>query len=376
MLNNNRIVFFLLLSVSFDIILYTIDFNYRFIYYETLLLVASRFNIAFFLSFIIVNSLKVAQVFFSVNIFTFFGNDLLVLILIGVWLAISFFCYINKVYFLSLFLIILFVDKKIAMDKVSTSLFYTSYFSSVQNLAYFRKDPVYDAAKDLILSGPTIFLNWESLGVPLNASVIEKILKRYPRLSYKAIYRDASTIDSEFNYLCSVNVGVFQSDSVCLPNLVKFSSAFHGNNSFIYNRTDFYRNAGFDLIKFRKDFPSYPDECFYSFKGLCDKNLFTEVFDLAGKKTYDLIYALTLDSHFPYFKYENHVEDLYSEVDDVMREYFENHSSYNLLIVGDHPPPGFTPKFDSTHVPLFMVKVGKSARNNGGGFNRSPQQHF
>jgi len=246
----------------------------------------------------------------------------------------------------------------------------------VHDLAYFRKDPVYDAAKDLILSGPTIFLNWESLGVPRNARVIEKMLKRYPRLTYKAIYRDASTIDSEYNYLCSVSVGILQSDNVCLPELVKLSSAFHGNNGFIYNRSHFYRISSFDLIKFRNDFLSYPDECFYSFKGLCDKNLFTEVFDLAGKKTYDLIYALTLDSHFPYIKYENHVEDIYREVDDVIHEYFENHSSYNLLIVGDHSPPGLTPKFLVRTVPLFIVKAVKSPRNNKDGFSRTLQHHF
>ena len=61
-----------------------------------------------------------------------------------------------------------------------------------------------------------------------------------------------------------------------------------------------------------------------------------------------LFYALTIDSHFPYNKYQNHVHDLLEDVSSAMEKLKQVKQAFpgcNIVVIGDHPPPVST-QFD------------------------------
>ena len=203
------------------------------------------------------------------------------------------------------------------------------------------------------MSRPTIFINWESLGIPRDPQILSKLQQRHPKLKYEAIkLSPRATIASEFEYLCGLTFGKLDEQRTCLPS--KYSSiALHGNFGFFLNRKNTYQSFGFQRSKFMHSIQG--KVCFYSFRGKCDAALFENVIELARSESADFIYALTLDSHFPYMKYDNHAEDVWQEVDDFLNIVKNEALNYNLIIAGDHPPP-VASEFYLDQVPLIYFQ--------------------
>ena len=213
----------------------------------------------------------------------------------------------------------------------------------------------YEKVKLLLQEGPVILINWESLGVPTDDKIMSDLSKTFPSLEYGTIQiKPRSTIASEFEYLCKTSYGKIDGQFNCLPSQYEAQS-LHGNNGFLFNRTNILKSMGFAKSYFAESFGSLIQRCNYSFRGICDNEIFEYAFQIAKTEKPHFIYILTLDSHFPYLKYKNHAQELFQELSSLIKNFKERNLPYTLFIVGDHPPP-LAPNFLATGVPYFIVR--------------------
>ena len=339
--------------------LFVFDHSYRFLFYESLLcLILFKNWFANALLFSAVLLLKVLFIFFSINIFSLWFLtvepaaifvSVAALSISAIFLARN----ISILYFLVAFAAMSLVDKQVFRDQFATSILYTSYHSAVVRKAVPIDSTVYKILRESLLNGPTILINWESLGVPRDPQFVKKLQQRHPNLNYRAVHVSRrSTISSEFEYLCAQTFGKLDEQQPCLPS-EQSSVALHGNFGFFLNRKNTYHSLGFQRSHFMDSIPG--DTCFFSFRGKCDDAVFKNVIELGKRKDAIFIYALTLDSHFPYLKYANHAEEIWQEIANFLVAFDNAALSYNLIIVGDHPPP-FSSEFYGDKVPLLYMQ--------------------
>ena len=345
--------------VIIDAALYFSGYSYRFFFYESalcLILFQNRFANAMLFGAVLL--LKVLFVFFSINIFSLWWLTLEAVFIYAtiVSFSVSVFFFSNKrslLYFLVVLVSTVIFDKQSFRDQFASSILYTSYHAAVVSPSIPIESEVHEILRESLLNGPTIFINWESLGVPRDPQIVEKLLQRNPKLNYKVINTlPRATISSEFEYLCGHTFGKLDEQVICLPS-DQTSIALHGNFGFFLNRENTYNSFGFQSAKLMHSIAG--SVCFFSFRGKCDSAVFESVIKLARSKSAEFIYALTLDSHFPYAKYSSHAEQLWQEIDDFLVVFKSEDLSFNLIIVGDHPPP-LAPEFFDDQVPLFYLK--------------------
>ena len=356
-----------ILSVLFDLLLFISGFSFRFFFYETLgnLFRAKNIYVDLFI-FCSINLLKVLSIFFSVNIFSIFDQVLSQYLFF--FLALTFFVFAIKmdrqiISMLLMLIIIMSVDKTIAKDRLLTSILYSSFHSTFLEESKKIASTVHKRVHQFVSSGPTILVNWESLGIPVDKTLVQKILVDNEGLNFEIVnVTSRATIASEYEYICGVSIGLEADLSDCVSKLGT-SLALHGNVSYIFNRGSVYADMGFEKTKFKNDF-SNDKNCFYSFIGVCDKWLFEEAFRLAKSAQYDFIYLLSLDGHFPYAKFTSHSTDLYRELEGLIATFTDCCSEYySLIIVGDHPPP-LAEEFVLHEIPLFYIKAKKNNQGN------------
>lgn len=347
-----------LLSAIADVALLFSGYSYRFLFYESLLcLILFQSRFANILLFSAVLLLKVLYVFFSINIFSFLWISLQpVFVTTSVTVVSVVALYFSRNLSILLFIasvsVTVFIDKQLIRDRFAGSILHTSFHSAIIGSAVPIDSEVHELLLESLRKGPTILINWESLGVPTDPLIIKKLLQQHKTLNYKVIkVPPRATISSEFEYLCARTFGKIDEQVICSPHQ-QSSIALHGNIGVLFNRKNLYPALGFQSFNFMESIPG--DTCFFSFRGKCDSAVFENVIKLANRKSAQFIYALTLDSHFPYAKYTHHAEELWQEVNDFLLKYKREGLSYNLIIVGDHPPP-LSVEFYSDQVPLFYM---------------------
>ena len=348
-----------LLCAIIDVALFYSSYAYRFLFYESLLcLILFQNRLANAILFTAVLLLKILFVFFSINIFSLWWLMLepsVIYFSVTVFSVSAFYFAknISILYFLTALTTTAVFDKQAVRDQFATSILYTSYHAAIVRPAVSIDSEVHKILRESLRNRPTILINWESLGVPRDPQVAMKLQQRHPNLNYRVVnLSPRATISSEFEYLCGLTFGKLDEQVTCLPS-EQSSIALHGNFGFFLNRKNIYDSLGFQTSNFMKSIPG--DTCFFSFRGKCDTAVFENVIELARTKSAEFIYALTLDSHFPYAKYASHAEELWQEIDDFLVAFKNEALDYNLIIVGDHPPQ-IASEFDGEKVPLFYLQ--------------------
>ena len=362
-ISNKKLNFgLLILGIFIDLSLYLVGLTYRLFFYETFLSTfIFRKSFLNILIFFITNLLKFLYIFFSVNIFSLyaFGTQYLFLGLCLLVLLSFFLLEKPKIIGLSVATLavatILFLDKKAFRDWLASSLIHSTYTTAFTKNAEPINSPTYKKVKSLLEEGPLIFINWESLGVATDNSALDELLLQFPKLEYGLIETEPrSTISSEFEYICNKTYGKLVSNKDCLPLIYK-SQYLHGNHGYFFNRKNISSLMGFEKSHFFEDFGSQKNTCFYSFKGVCDEQLFAHALKIAEHTKPHFIYALTLDSHYPYLKYRHHSKEILKEVGSLLNDVKSQGIPYTIFITGDHPPP-FSDKFLKNNVPYFIYK--------------------
>ena len=217
----------------------------------------------------------------------------------------------------------------------------------------------------------TFFIMLESLGAfsdeVLNSILMEKLEAKSKgrRLIGGTFGFSGSTVNAELRELCGVTAEshmLFTETRLveeCLPSLFNSSIAIHGADSDMYDRRRFYPKLGFDVTKFESN-NGWKSKC-YSFPGVCDLEVIKWMDAESGYITsFDFIYYLTLNSHYPYdirdisesYLKSSHCEDF--ELEEQVCRYFllqkqtidaiaslldnSDYDSYRVIVVGDHPP--------------------------------------
>ena len=217
----------------------------------------------------------------------------------------------------------------------------------------------------------TLFVILESLGVLNNEALSSALLRELnARANKRSITKgeiqfSGSTVNAELRELCGVTAESHmlltetRVVNECLPNLFKSSIAIHGADDDMYDRSRFYPKLGFGVTKF-KGSGLWKSKCF-SFPGACD----LEVIDWMDKRSayiasFDFIYYLTLNSHYPYdvrdisesYLNTSYCQDfelpgqvcryylLQKQTIDALARLLDNpdFASYRVVLVGDHPP--------------------------------------
>ena len=356
---SSSILLFFLCAIT-DVSFFAAGYGYRYFVYESLLCIIffpNRYLNALLFSSILL--LKILFIFFSINIFSLgwliLERSVIYVSVVACSVTVLYFAnYKSLLYFMIALTAIVFFDKQIFRDQFATSILYTSYHAAIVRPATPIDSSVHEALRESLLNGPTILINWESLGVPRDFQVVQKLQERHPNLNYNEVkILPRSTISSEFEYLCGRSFGRLNEQAICLPHR-QSSIALHGNFGYFFNRKNTYKAFGFKIFNFMNSIPG--ETCFYSFRGKCDRAVFDNVIKLARAKSADFIYVLTLDSHFPYVKYESHGKELWNEIDDFLTIFQNSALGYNLIIVGDHPPP-LASEFYGDRVPLIYMKM-------------------
>lgn len=352
-------IFLMLLLITIDFSLFFNELTYRYFFYENLFILLPFGRLAAnILIFVFINFLKILDIAFAFNVFALFDPTLYEYVKY-LLIAVS---SMSLIYFRSrvtLFVVIsiltILIDKVVADDQFATSILHRSYHSVLLRNSFQVESRVHDLIKVELSKKNVILINWESLGVPGDKRLVEEVLKNHDGLQYfTENVRSRSTLASEFEYLCEQSLGILNSEAKCIAQNSK-SVALHGNSDFLFNRRSLYPKMGFEKVISRSDFKGH-EECFYSFRGVCDEDIIHKVINLANEADYNFIYALTLDSHYPYIKYQQHASELYQEVQQVLTSLLSccGHL-YTILIVGDHPPP-LSNEFLQNLVPVFVLK--------------------
>ena len=229
----------------------------------------------------------------------------------------------------------------------------------------------FEAANQMRSEIKTMFIMLESLGVfndeVLNSSLVQKLeaQSKGRKFSRGVLRFSGSTINAELRELCGVTAESHmlltetRVADKCLPSLFNSSIAIHGADADMYDRRRFYPKLGFDVTKFESN-SGWKSKC-YSFPGVCDLEVIKSIDAESGYITsFDLIYYLTLNSHYPYdvrdisesYLNSRYCEDF--ELEEQVCRYFllqkqtidaiatlldnSDFDSYRVIIVGDHPP--------------------------------------
>lgn len=236
-------------------------------------------------------------------------------------------------------------DKKIAGDKLFSS--YLLPQMTFEQNPYPSINPLKNQIEASIREQGAILVVWESLGWPKDSAAIEAFKARNPNAAVQRIeHEGGSTLTAEMRYLCGSNAGVMDYAD-CIPQKTP-SDAFHGNALSYFQRQVEYPKMGFKQYYGRQEL-SELTLCHYAYNATCDSELIDRLIQSAQKnQCKGLFYALTIDSHFPYNKYQNHVHDLLEDVSGTIEKLKLVKQAFpdcNIVVIGDHPPPVST-EFD------------------------------
>ena len=179
---------FLVCAIT-DVALFYSGHGYRFLFYESLLcLILFQNRFANIILFSAVFLIKVLFVFFSINIFSLWWLTLEPAFIYASVAAfsISVFYFSKKIsilYFLAALVAIVFFDKQALRDQFASSILYTSYHAAIVRPSVPIESEVHEVLRESLLNGPTILINWESLGAPRDPQVVEKFRQRNPNIN-------------------------------------------------------------------------------------------------------------------------------------------------------------------------------------------------
>lgn len=166
-------------------------------------------------------------------------------------------------------------------------------------------------------------------------------------------HEGGSTVPAEIRYLCGVN-GALDDGRWCLPSGLR-SVALHGNSLSYFERQRLYRQMGFERLLGRNQLPQ-DRLCNFAYQAVCDDALLKSLQDaVREQRCRGVFYALTIDAHFPYAKYADHVSGLHDDLFrwvEGLRALRREFPDCRLYIAGDHPPP-LAPRFSRKSV-LFL----------------------
>jgi hypothetical protein len=262
---------------------------------------------------------------------------------------------------------ILFVEPKLFNIRAGVTV------SSAEKIDDFSLLPRFvDPGKD------TLLIMVESLGVPVKES--QTFLDSFAtvigegRSCTTAIQRgtrnsDNFTIQAEFRELCSLKVNGFRPSPLpteCFPRLTPNSTAYHNNSASFYGRNHVYENVGFKKF-WSKDNLILSPSPFSPFGGIPDSEMASFIIE-NSRKNRGFHYWMTLDLHSPYTagRFEHGTSlppaDIYLQLRELQGKLFNRMvremPSYNVLIIGDHPPKFFSANdknYAPATVPYFFI---------------------
>lgn len=254
-----------------------------------------------------------------------------------------------------------------------------------------------------VKSPDMILILVESWGLPLDADLAkaltapyddDRVARKY-KVSYGTVPFDGGTVPAEARELCNSRIGFgILAASVaymkgCLPTLFHNrgykSFSVHGYSDWMFQRSQWYRNIGFDQSWFgpNLDRAGLP-RCGGAFPGTCDASIAgwigSSILSVDDDKP-KFVYWVTLNSHLPVPVHPNLPDDGICGTNTSLRDsaplcsWFRLvravHQSVQLLalrpstrpavivLVGDHAPPFADPQlrqnFSATDVPYVIL---------------------
>lgn len=351
------IILSIALSSAFDFYLFSNGKSWTPLQYETflplILLGQSRqIIIKHILTFLLINSTKLLFYEFGLTFGLIAESSLAVATIIIATISLATLSTKDAIqgrYFSALGILLLVgcavADKTIAGDKL-----FSSYLLPQMKLGqkpYPSINPLKNQIEASVHEQGTILVVWESLGWPKDSAAIEAFKSRNPNAAVQRIeHEGGSTLTAEMRYLCGSNAGVMDYAD-CVPQKTQ-SEALHGNALSYFQRQVEYPKMGFKKYYGRQEL-SELTLCHYAYNAACDSDLIDRLIQSAqNNQCKGLFYALTIDSHFPYNKYQNHVHDLLEDVSGAMEKLKLVKQAFpdcNIVVIGDHPPPVST-EFD------------------------------
>ncbi len=236
-------------------------------------------------------------------------------------------------------------DKKISGDKLFSS--YLLPQMKFGQKPYPSINPLKNQIEASVREQGAILVVWESLGWPKDSAAIAAFKALNPNAAVQHIeHEGGSTLTAEMRYLCGSNAGVMDYAD-CVPQKTQ-SEALHGNALSYFPRRVEYPKMGFKQYYGRQELIELT-LCHYAYNAACESDLIDRLIQSAQEnQCKGLFYALTIDSHFPYNKYQNHVHDLLEDVSSAMEKLKQVKQAFpgcNIVVIGDHPPPVST-QFD------------------------------
>ena len=224
-----------------------------------------------------------------------------------------------------------------------------------------------DAPPSKILS-----VSVESLGAPVTPAhwdlLVRNIQKamapNYLLVEARTQPYMGATLSGETRELCGIHFNtvplsdrdlrVFQD---CLPALLQkrgFSTAaWHGGDSWFYNRSNIYRQMGFKQAHFFGDMvPNVSRVCSYLFVAICDADLFKAAMVSFGQSEREFVHIMTIDTHLPISNsliacgpqidrqkclYQSMIEQTINSLGSAVRN--SPTQPDLILVTGDHAPP-------------------------------------
>ena len=229
-------------------------------------------------------------------------------------------------------------------------------------------------------SDKILYIMAESWGVLRNAEAQKAILanidaqhEKQEFIQHGAFQTSGATVAGELRELCNLRISnngfaLSQTEQQkfvnCLPNQLAEKGfktySLHGTSGLLYDRTDWYKKAGFQQTWFGENFMGLR-RC-TAFKGVCDSELMKEVGQTFKKNDTQKIffYWMTLTSHQPYSEKDihNHRFDckkynmkatgdachnaqLQTQFFDDLAKLIQKPEmqGVEVMVVGDHQPP-------------------------------------
>ncbi len=210
----------------------------------------------------------------------------------------------------------------------------------------------------------------ESWGVGINQSADQYLLslirQESENVEYGVFSFGGATVAAELRELCSLSptnynlTGVYQKLEQCLPHKLKGegypTQAIHGAVSHMYDRKNWYPQAGFEKVIFQENLIK-ARRC-YSYPGACDIDTIALVENFFLNESKGFLYWLTLNTHARYDSRDILIDNFdcqrFSIDSDEVCRYFKLQSQFfhalgqsisagnldgvDILIVGDHEP--------------------------------------
>jgi hypothetical protein len=212
----------------------------------------------------------------------------------------------------------------------------------------------------------------ESLGVPLAPArwnlLVRNIRKamapNYVLVEARTQPYMGATLSGETRELCGIHFNTVPfSDRdlrvfhACLPALLQkrgfTTSAWHGGDSWFYNRSNIYQQMGFEQTHFFGDMaPNVSRVCSYLFVAICDADLFKAAMGSFGQSEREFMHIMTIDTHLPISNslvgcdpqsdrqqclYQSMIEQTIDSLGSAVRN--SPTQPDLILVTGDHAPP-------------------------------------